>query len=196
MTLQEICKDKNLSTDKNTVHNYFCIYEKLFHPIKDNKLNILELGVHKGHSLVLWLEYFKNSNVYGVDWKLRRQREDEIFKHYLGLENIRLFLYTFNINETDQFNVFKDIKFDIIIEDGNHDISQQMALFDCLKPRLSHGGIYITEDISISNLKPWYDKMQKEEKPRHNYIFIDLREYRQTTDNILMIYKHEDKLIL
>jgi len=72
MTLQEIFKDKNLSTDKNTIHSYFCIYERLFHHIKDNNLNVLELGVHKGHSLILWLEYFKNSNIYGVDWKLNR----------------------------------------------------------------------------------------------------------------------------
>lgn len=194
MTLQEIFKDKNLSTDKNTIHSYFCIYERLFQHIKDNNLNVLELGVHKGHSLILWLEYFKNSNIYGVDWKLNRQRDDEIFKQYLELENKRLFLYTFNINETDQFNVFKDIKFDIIIEDANHDMLQQMILFDTLKHKLSQGGIYIVEDIPISNLKPWYDKMQKEEKPRYNYIFIDLREHRQTSDNILMVYKNGERI--
>jgi len=69
-----------------------------------------------------------------------------------------------------------------------------MILFDTLKHKLSHGGIYIVEDIPISNLKPWYDKMKKEEKPRYNYIFIDLREHRKTSDNILMVYKNGERI--
>lgn len=196
MTLSEIQKNKELLTDKNSVHNYFCIYEKLFQPIKNEKLNIMELGLHKGHSLILWLEYFKNSNVYGVDWRLFNQRNDETFKQYLKYENDRLFLYTFNIDEVEQFNVFKDIKFDIIIEDADHTLSQQTKTFDQLKSRLTQGGIYIVEDIQSINLRAWYDKMQNEQKPRYNYVFIDLREYRQSTDNILMIYKNGEKLKL
>lgn len=196
MTLSEIQKNKELLTDKNSVHNYFCIYEKLFQPIKNEKLNIMELGLHKGHSLILWLEYFKNSNVYGVDWKLFNQRNDNIFKQYLTYENDRLFLYTFNINEVEQFDIFNNIKFDIIIEDADHDLLQQTRTFDQLKSKLNQGGIYIVEDIQSQNLRAWYDKMKKEQKPRYNYVFIDLREYRQSTDNILMIYKNGEKLKL
>ena len=41
---------------------YIDVYESYFKDIKDKKLKILEIGIDKGPSLIVWSEYFKNSN--------------------------------------------------------------------------------------------------------------------------------------
>ena len=58
MSLKEI--GKKYPTNKND-YGFLDIYEKYFEPLREKKLNILEIGVDKGDSLRLWKEYFFNS---------------------------------------------------------------------------------------------------------------------------------------
>ena len=49
-------------TDKNTGHSYISgFYEEAFFPYKTKHISILEIGIARGDSLLLWNEYFKNS---------------------------------------------------------------------------------------------------------------------------------------
>ena len=56
-------------TDKNTGHSYISgFYEEAFFPYKTKHISILEIGIARGDSLLLWNEYFKNSKlIYGLD---------------------------------------------------------------------------------------------------------------------------------
>ena len=36
--------------------------------MENEKLNISELGILQGGSLLMWKEYFTNSNIYGFDY--------------------------------------------------------------------------------------------------------------------------------
>lgn len=38
----------NSRTDKNTVHSYIDLYEKLLHSQKESAKNVLEVGIYKG----------------------------------------------------------------------------------------------------------------------------------------------------
>ena len=72
MTLIEIITNNNYinkyKTDKESRHRYCTsYYDQIFYNLKDKKLNILEIGIKNGSSLVLWNEYFKNSIIYGID---------------------------------------------------------------------------------------------------------------------------------
>ena len=49
-------------TDKTKKHQYDTIYEKYFEPIKNDQLNILEIGVDKGLSTLAFHEYFPHAN--------------------------------------------------------------------------------------------------------------------------------------
>jgi hypothetical protein len=56
----------NTTTDKNTVHSYLDLYERLLKSKKKTALNVLEIGVHFGGSIKLWHDYFENAVVYGL----------------------------------------------------------------------------------------------------------------------------------
>ena len=53
-------------TDK-LEHGYTAFYEKYFENIRDQKLQILEIGIADGKSLLMWSDYFKNSTIIGID---------------------------------------------------------------------------------------------------------------------------------
>lgn len=52
-------------TDKG--EGYLRVYERFFYPLKNAKVNLLEVGVYKGGSLLLWRDYFPNGNIVGID---------------------------------------------------------------------------------------------------------------------------------
>lgn len=54
-------------TDKVTHHGYHRFYDYFLNPIKNHKMNILEIGVDDLRSLKMWLDFFPNANIYGVD---------------------------------------------------------------------------------------------------------------------------------
>ena len=56
-------------TDKEKGHGYGSIYDKYFKDIKYDVKNILEIGTRPG-SIRLWLDYFPNANLYGIDINL------------------------------------------------------------------------------------------------------------------------------
>ena len=48
--------------------SYLPFYDTLLAPIRDNKLNLLEIGVQNGGSLETWSKYFENAeNIIGCD---------------------------------------------------------------------------------------------------------------------------------
>ena len=48
-------------------HGYTDIYFSYFEKLKNEKLNILEIGVADGKSVRAWSEFFSNSNIIGID---------------------------------------------------------------------------------------------------------------------------------
>ena len=52
----------NINNKKISSHNYSIFYKKYFSSIKENKLNILELGSHEGKGLAAFYYYFSSSN--------------------------------------------------------------------------------------------------------------------------------------
>jgi cephalosporin hydroxylase len=126
-------------------HHYFDIYDKHFSKFVGKNPKILEIGVFRGGSLLMWQNYFgKGSTVVGIDI-------DENTKQYEDLEkniHIRLMDQS-NIN---QLNNLKSIynNFDIIVDDGSHINEHQRITFQELWGVLSDGGIYLVEDTHTS----------------------------------------------
>ena len=149
-TLSELAKI--YPTDKDFTHNYYDkVYEKYFFPIKNEVKLLCEIGIGgfwkdvnwvNGNSLKVWRDYFTNSQILGLD----------IVKH-TDIED----LDRINIDWIDQSK--KDLvieyanklqDYDIILDDGSHNVyDQQITLayfFKSLKP----GGIYVLEDLHSS----------------------------------------------
>ena len=74
----ELCElgkkyDTDKSSQRNNVtnhrhcHPYTLFYDDIFKNNRDKKLKIAELGILDGSSLLMWKDYFANSEIYGFD---------------------------------------------------------------------------------------------------------------------------------
>lgn len=120
--------------------DYVSIYEKIFFPIKNEKLNILEIGVAGGHSHASWYKYFKNSQIYGVDIR------PEKYLLYRGKRLKYFQIDCTNQQEVDKF-ISKQIPFDIIIDDSLHEYKGFISNLINFFPLLKSGGYYFLEDF-------------------------------------------------
>jgi len=135
-----------MPTDKGTCHDYLPIYDGLFAPYRDLKgIWLLEIGVKKGGSLVLWRELFDESAfIYGIDInpdvpKFTRDGHIKV-----------LILDSRNASAVDA--ALRDIRFDIIIDDGFHHLDAQLRTFAALRSHLKPTGVYVIEDVYETNV--------------------------------------------
>lgn len=130
------------STDKYWVHTYTRLYDKHIGYLRSTAKKILELGVLRGASLLLWKEAFPDAVITGVDIKLR---DDVLFKpndphivFLLGSQQDQVFL---------KKHVVPQGKFDIIIDDASHRGDKMIESFGILWNNLNPGGWYVLEDL-------------------------------------------------
>lgn len=123
--------------------HYFAAYELFLAPIRWQRVRLVEFGIGQGGSLQMWSDYFPNAElVLGIDiLPSRKQLENDRIQVEVGDQADRLFLH--RIAE-------KHGPFDIVIDDGGHHFSQQIATFEELFPFIREPGLYITEDMHTS----------------------------------------------
>ena len=135
---------ENYKTDKLEL-GYIKIYEYYFEKIRDEKLQILEIGIADGKSLLSWSEYFKNSTIVGIDIHKINLKEKglnkENIKVHQGSQSDEIFI-------SELLNKYK--YFDIIIDDGSHLKKDVIKSFHLLFPSLNDDGLYIVEDMQTS----------------------------------------------
>ena len=151
MNLKECFQNKKFgSCDKKPV-NYFNVYESHFEHLRNESLNMLEIGVRWGGSVWGWRNYFPNANIIGMDVdpnSMQYGNDDPKngVKLYLGDQCDSKLLNTINNSHGP---------FDIIIDDGGHTMEQQLSTFDVMWPLLKNGGVYVIEDIHTSYWPKW-----------------------------------------
>lgn len=137
-------------TDRAGWRGYDRVYSKYFRNIKNQKLNIIEIGIFHGYGIYAWQNYFKNSIIHGIDndWKI-----DTIIQRKKLKDTHVLFsqarLYNLDSTKEDSWLQFYGKKFDIIIDDGDHHPAKQIATLKAAWPYLRNGGLYFIEDIGF-----------------------------------------------
>ena len=164
MKLIDILNKKGYNTDKHTKHNYIQdYYEKAFSPYQNKNINFLEIGILAGESMKLWADYFTNpKNIVGIDIFVRvsKQQVERNLKEYgVKLHTINShgregFHGEYPQSDNDKFEKFVETYggFDIILEDGHHDVESQIKTYEKFGSLVNEGGIYIIEDISQQNV--------------------------------------------
>tara|TARA_B100000795_G_scaffold269554_1_gene259302 strand:+ start:2796 stop:3602 length:807 start_codon:yes stop_codon:yes gene_type:complete len=126
-------------------HGYSEVYDKYFLNLKNQKLNILEIGVADGSSIKAWSDFFKKSTIIGFDIK-----KIDLKKNRLNKKNIKIYCGS-QIDEVFINNlILKYGKFDIIIDDGSHFPKHVIKTFNLLFLSLKSNGIYFVEDTHTS----------------------------------------------
>jgi hypothetical protein len=172
----------NSKTDKNTLHSYLDLYQKLLISKKDTAKNVLEVGIYNGGSIKLWHDFFKNANVYGLDV----MNINDVWKELKN--NNRIYLYT----SVDAYNEYyfncnflsKNKKFDFMLDDGPHSLDSMKKFITLYSKLLTDDGILIIEDVQHIN---WIETL-KNETPEDlkKYIKVyDLRKNKNRYDDIV-----------
>lgn len=180
--LVEINSSFNL-TNKELHHYYLHIYDFLFFKYKNRKVDILEVGVRRGGSILLWDKYFNQSGtkIYGVDVKPKMMK-----KEYYDKFSKRVNIISDDINNIIRNDGFKDKKFDILIDDASHQIIDQMIFFKYFKDKVNDGGILIIEDFDCKN--NINDLLNMDKK----LFYIDIRNVKKGItdygDSVLIVY--------
>lgn len=140
-SLADLCQQ--FRTDKCPVHhNYVEIYETLFSPFRDEPIRLLEIGVFEGESMRLWEAYFPAAQIFGLDIEDKSQYDSARVRTLVADQG----------NRADLAVVLERTggDFDLILDDGGHQMEQQQISLGVLFPTLKSGGLYIIEDVHTS----------------------------------------------
>ena len=152
-----------LPSKKNKIkiqaHGYSKFYEDIFYPIKNEVLNIIEIGSFYGNASAALFFYFNKSKIYGADINpdMFRYKADRVESLYINSNSLSSI-------ENELIN--KKIKFDIIIEDASHMLKDQIISLFYLFPILNNGGYFIVEELDFPETR---------EDMRVNYHAPDLK---------------------
>jgi hypothetical protein len=184
MTLIEIINQNDYiikhGTDKEAKHKYCsAFYDNVFFDLKDKKLNILEIGIQQGSSLVLWNEYFQNSIIYGIDnTNFIKDRLDNYPRIKTIIQDAYKKELTFNLP-----------LFDIIIDDGPHTLESQIKFINNYFKKLNKNGKLFIEDVEGKhNLN---ELIKEASKFTSNVTSIDFRSKTNTEDSIMLMIQND-----
>jgi hypothetical protein len=180
MSLEEIVD--NSRTDKNTVHSYLPLYQKLLLNKKETAKNVLEVGIYLGGSIKLWNDFFPNATVYGLDIM-------NINSVWEGIQNNeKIVLYTSTDAYNDDFFITnflnKNIRCDFMLDDGPHTLESMKQFIKLYSQIMTDNGILIIEDVQSWD---WLNILINE-VPKHLKQFIkiyDLRPNKNRYDDIV-----------
>jgi cephalosporin hydroxylase len=172
----------NSKTDKNTLHSYIELYEKLLCSQKETAKNVLEVGIYNGGSIKLWRDYFVNAQVYALDII----HENKIWDKIKNDQRITLYTSTDAYND----NIFKTkfldtgLKFDFMLDDGPHTLDSMIKFIKLYSQIMTEKGILIIEDVQSIE---WIDKLKETVSPElQQYIKVyDLRQNKNRYDDIV-----------
>ena len=148
---------KNLNIIK--AHGYSKFYHEIFYNIKNEKINIMEIGSFYGNASAALFFYFKNANIFGADIN------PDMFKY--KSKRIKSFqVDSSSPNSIKSKIIDLNISFKIIIEDASHMLKDQIVSLFQLFPIVQSGGYFIVEELDFPETR---------EDMRLNQEFPDLK---------------------
>ena len=138
MSISDVFKSSNYSTDKYDLGYIDGFYDSFLSKYEKTPISFLEIGVGSGESTRLWKDYFyKGSKIFAGDIAP--------FNHIEGVTSIFGDMYS-----SEKASKFPDKCLDLIIDDGPHSEESFILLMERYFPKLKEGGNLVIEDIIIS----------------------------------------------
>ena len=120
--------------------HYFELYHRHLSKFVGQPVTVVEVGVYSGGSMPMWRHYFGTGcQIHGVDIQPEcKVYEDAHTTIHIGDQADREFWRRFQ-------GVVPEV--DVLIDDGGHQVEQQMVTLEEMLPHLKAGGVYICEDV-------------------------------------------------
>lgn len=170
-------------SDKSTCHNYTEVYYELFKDIKNESINLFEVGIgtnniqlasnmgkdgKPGASLRGWREFFTQAKIYGGDIdKDILFEEDRIKTFFCDQLSPDIIKSMWSLPELKE-------EFDIIIDDGLHEYDANITFFENSIHKLKSGGYFIIEDLLKNTLDLFKSNLSNLESSYKDYKFTIL----------------------
>ena len=143
---------KKFGSDKEL--NYSNFYENSLRNIRQSTFNLLEIGVKNNSSLKAWKEFFPLANIYGIDINPKCKEYEE--------ERINILICD-QVDKNKILETYKNITFQVIIDDGSHLAQDLVETFNFLFiDKLEKGGFYFIEDLGMIYHDSFLNRKQKE----------------------------------
>ena len=130
-------------------HGFSKFYEKKLEKFKNEKINILEIGSYAGASAAAFTKFIPKSNIFCFDVNISNFQYSSKKIHVFGLDinNQKKILQILN----KIFELYKIKEFDIIIDDGSHNLNDILVAFKFFFKFLKKKGLYVIEDFKHPN---------------------------------------------
>ncbi len=130
-------------------HGFSNFYEKKLEIFKNKKINILEIGSYAGSSAAAFVKYLPNSKVFCFDINISNFQYKSKNMHVFGVDinNEKKIKKILNKIFTD----YKFEKFDLIIDDGSHNLKDILIALKLFFKVLKKNGLYTIEDFKHPN---------------------------------------------
>jgi len=147
-------------TDKAEHPHYLQKYEEHFRALLDSDVRLLELGIYRGGSLLLWRDYFQKGLIVGLDLQpVKIEDPSGRIRTYQGMQqDTQLLDRIGHENAPDGF--------DVIIDDCSH-IGEltRISFWHLFDNHLKPGGLYVIEDWSTGYWRKWFDGVAYDYRP-------------------------------
>ena len=119
--------------------HYFDIYERHLARFRDRAPVMLEIGVLGGGSLQMWKEYFgPGAKIVGLDINPKcKKYEGDGIEVVIGSQE----------DDAVLDSLLERFEFDIVLDDGSHQMEHMNASFAHLYNAISPHGVYLLEDL-------------------------------------------------
>jgi hypothetical protein len=139
-------------TDKGTTHDYINSYYTNEFTNRDAEVNLVEIGIGDGYSMVLWREWLRKAQITAIEKYPYHYNHKKPFE-IKGATSIFQDAY-----QQSTVDLFEDNSIDYLIDDGPHTFESQMYCIQYWLPKIKPGGKIIIEDVQE------YDRFEKFEK--------------------------------
>lgn len=165
-------------------------YNKEFVDKRENEIKLLEIGVARGVSIRFWSEWFTNGTIYGIEQY--HQDEDYTYFEKYGLKNIIMN----DAVKKETSDMFMANSMDYIIDDGSHQLLDQIIATELYLPKIKPNGKMIIEDIrNISYVPILIDSINKEWSYEWNLYDLRYINGRNYPSSIILEIIRNDKMV-
>ncbi len=166
-------------TDKGTTHDYINSYYTNEFTNRDAEINLVEIGIGDGYSMVLWREWLRKAEITAIEKYPYHYNHKKPFE-IKGATSIFQDAY-----QQSTVDLFEDNSIDYLIDDGPHTFESQIYCIQYWLPKIKSGGKIIIEDVQEYDRFEKFEKLIKDNNLNVSTKIFDSREAKGRYDDLI-----------